>query len=104
MSARHSGVRYSTTGITITGPTARMRLFFACLSTVMKIMLNGQEKLLTAPVTIAALLQDMGLGDRRVAVEVNREIVPRSRHDELQLKDNDRVEVVFAIGGGGVWR
>ncbi|MDO8705566.1 MAG: sulfur carrier protein ThiS [Sulfuricaulis sp.] len=70
----------------------------------MKIMLNGQEKLLTAPVTIAALLQDMGLGDRRVAVEVNREIVPRSRHDELQLKDNDRVEVVFAIGGGGVWR
>jgi len=66
----------------------------------MKIMLNGQEKILTAPVTIAALLQDMGLGERRVAVEVNREIVSRSRHNEFQLKDNDRVEVVFAIGGG----
>lgn len=71
----------------------------------MKIMLNGQEKSFKAPLTISALLQDMGLGERRVAVEVNREIVPRSRHGEVQLKDNDRVEVVFAIGGGGgIWQ
>jgi len=35
-----------------------------------------------------------------VAVEVNREIVPRSQHEGFQLQDNDRVEVVFAIGGG----
>jgi sulfur carrier protein len=68
----------------------------------MKILLNGQEKSLKPPVTLAALLQAMGLGDRRVAVEVNREIVPRSRHGEYQLKDNDRVEVVFAIGGGSM--
>jgi sulfur carrier protein len=66
-----------------------------------KIILNGQEKPLAAPITVAALLQEMGLAERRVAVEVNREIVPRSRHGELELKDNDRVEVVFAIGGGG---
>jgi len=71
----------------------------------MKILLNGQEKSLKAPVTVSALLHDMGLSDRRVAVEVNREIVPRSRHGEVELKDNDRVEVVFAIGGGGSsWR
>jgi sulfur carrier protein len=72
-----------------------------------KIILNGQEKPLAAPITIAALLQEMGLAERRVAVEVNREIVPRSRHGELELKDNDRVEVVFAIGGGArgvAWR
>lgn len=67
----------------------------------MKIILNGQEKPLAAPITVAALLAEMGLAERRVAVEVNREIVPRSRHRELELKDNDRVEVVFAIGGGG---
>lgn len=67
----------------------------------MKIILNGQEKPLAAPITVAALLAEMGLAERRVAVEVNREIVPRSRHGELELKDNDRVEVVFAIGGGG---
>ncbi|HSW52618.1 MAG TPA: sulfur carrier protein ThiS [Sulfuricaulis sp.] len=66
----------------------------------MKIILNGQEKPLAAPLTVAALLAEMGLAERRVAVEVNREIVPRSRHGEVQLKDNDRVEVVFAIGGG----
>lgn len=70
----------------------------------MKILLNGQEKSFSTPVTISALLQEMGLSERRVAVEVNREIVPRSRHDEVELKDNDRVEVVFAIGGGGKWR
>ncbi|MDH3309566.1 MAG: sulfur carrier protein ThiS [Gammaproteobacteria bacterium] len=66
----------------------------------MKIMLNGQEKSLESPATISVLLQEMGLTDRRVAVEVNREIVPRSRHGEVELKENDRVEVVFAIGGG----
>ncbi|MHB1140329.1 MAG: sulfur carrier protein ThiS [Sulfuricaulis sp.] len=69
----------------------------------MKIILNGQEKPLAAAITVAALLAEMGLAERRVAVEVNREIVPRSRHGEVQLKDNDRVEVVFAIGGGA-WR
>ncbi len=70
----------------------------------MKIILNGQEKPLAAPITIAALLLEMGFSERRVAVEVNREIVPRSRHGEFELKDNDRVEVVFAIGGGGMSR
>lgn len=70
----------------------------------MKIILNGEEKSLAAPVTVAALVQEMGLAQRRVAVEVNREIVPRSRHGEFELKDNDRVEVVFAIGGGSTWR
>lgn len=70
----------------------------------MKIMLNGEEKSFATPVTVAALVQEMGLSQRRVAVEVNREIVPRSRHGEFELKDNDRVEVVFAIGGGSTWR
>jgi len=66
----------------------------------MKIILNGQEKNLATRMTLAGLLQEMGLGERRVAVEVNREIIPRSQHGAFELKDNDRVEVVFAIGGG----
>jgi sulfur carrier protein len=69
----------------------------------MKITLNGQEKSFTAPMTVAAVLREMGLADRRVAVEINREIIPRSRHGEFLLQENDRVEVVFAIGGGA-WR
>ena len=66
----------------------------------MKIILNGREKPLPAPVTVAGLLADMGLAERRVAVEVNREIVPRSRHENTVLRDNDCVEIVRAIGGG----
>jgi sulfur carrier protein len=69
----------------------------------MKIFLNGEAKTLAAPITVAALLEEMGLSQRRVAVEVNREIVPRSRHVDCSLQDHDRVEVVFAIGGG-TWR
>jgi sulfur carrier protein len=66
----------------------------------MQIIVNGQERTVDAPVTVAALLDALGMTGRRVAVEVNREIVPRSRHGECALKDHDRVEVVFAIGGG----
>jgi sulfur carrier protein len=67
---------------------------------VMKIVVNGQERALAPPVTVAALLDELGMAGKRVAVEVNQEIVPRSRHPEFQLNDSDRVEVVFAIGGG----
>ena len=66
----------------------------------MKITVNGCPRDLPHPVTVAALLSQLGLADRRVAVEVNREIVPRSRHAEHRLREDDRVEVVGAIGGG----
>ncbi len=66
----------------------------------MRIVVNGQERMLAAPITVVALLGELGMTGKRVAVEVNREIVPRSRHGEYRLKDSDRVEVVFAIGGG----
>lgn len=67
----------------------------------MKIQLNGQERQFETPLTVGALLAQLGFAGQRVAVEVNREIVPRSRHAEALLQDNDRVEVVRAIGGGG---
>ena len=66
----------------------------------MRIFLNGEERRLETPLTVAQLLAQLGLTGHRVAVEVNREIVPRSRHGEQALQDNDRVEVVRAIGGG----
>lgn len=66
----------------------------------MRILVNGQERTLAAPVTVAALLDELGMAGKRVAVEVNKEIVPRSRHGEFRIQDSDRVEVVFAIGGG----
>ncbi|MBI5612173.1 MAG: sulfur carrier protein ThiS [Gammaproteobacteria bacterium] len=66
----------------------------------MRITVNGEPNTLDAVVSVAGLLERMGLTGKRVAVEVNREIVPRSRHAELELRDNDRVEIVVAIGGG----
>jgi sulfur carrier protein len=66
----------------------------------MRIVLNGEEREFDAPLTVAALLDRTGNGARRVAVEVNREIVPKSRHAERQLASGDRVEIVQALGGG----
>jgi len=64
------------------------------------VTLNGQSLALAAPTTIAQLLILAGHGERRVAVECNGEIVPRSQHAELLLKPGDKVEIVQAIGGG----
>ncbi|HLI18409.1 MAG TPA: sulfur carrier protein ThiS [Rhodanobacteraceae bacterium] len=66
----------------------------------MQILLNGKPHQCSAATTVAALLAETGQGERRVAVEVNREIVPRSRHAEHQLREGDQVEIVQAIGGG----
>ena len=66
----------------------------------MQIFLNGEPRQLDAAATIAELLASEGYANRRVAVEVNQAIVPRSAHAAHQLSDGDRVEVVTAFGGG----
>ena len=66
----------------------------------MDFTLNGEPRTLDPDTTVIALLQAEGLAGRRVAVEVNGEIVPRSRHDARLLADGDRVEIVHALGGG----
>jgi len=66
----------------------------------MKITLNGENRSLDRPMTVSELLLELGATGKRVAVEVNQEIVPRSEHGQFQLKNDDRVEVVQAIGGG----
>ena len=66
----------------------------------MKIVLNGHEKDVGHDATLADLLAAAGLLGKRVAIEINREIVPRSDYARRALAANDRVEVVQAIGGG----
>lgn len=66
----------------------------------MQIFLNGEARECGDATTVAGLLTELGHAGRRVAVEVNREIVPRSRHAEHVLGEGDRVELVQAIGGG----
>lgn len=66
----------------------------------MRIFLNGEPREVDDGLSVAGLLAATGHAQRRVAVEVNREIVPRGQHAERVLADGDRVEIVHAIGGG----
>ena len=66
----------------------------------MDIRLNGASRALPASCTIERLLEETGLAGRRVAVEVNGEIVPRGLHATHALGEGDRVEIVHALGGG----
>ncbi|MBV1814112.1 MULTISPECIES: sulfur carrier protein ThiS [Pseudomonas] len=66
----------------------------------MHIQLNGESFELPDGATVAALLTRLELAGRRVAVELNLDIVPRSQHEATALSEGDQVEVVHAIGGG----
>jgi sulfur carrier protein len=66
----------------------------------MRIQLNGEALELPEGQSVADLLARLDLAGRRVAVELNLDIVPRSQHAATPLRDGDRVEVVHAIGGG----
>lgn len=66
----------------------------------MQVQVNGETMALPEGATVAALIEKMALTGRRLAVEVNEDIVPRSQHVEFTLNSGDRIEVVHAIGGG----
>lgn len=66
----------------------------------MSITVNGEPHQARPHSTVAELLAGIEVAARHVAVEVNQEIVPRSRHAEHRLHDGDRVEIVTLVGGG----
>ena len=66
----------------------------------MRIQLNGESFELPDGATVTALLTRLDLVGRRIAVELNLDIVPRSQHEATTLNEGDQVEVVHAIGGG----
>ncbi|MGF1640232.1 MAG: sulfur carrier protein ThiS [Rhodospirillales bacterium] len=66
----------------------------------MQITLNGEPKLIGVSITVRQLLADIGLDPKKVAVERNLEIVPRSGYDAVTVADGDRIEIVHFIGGG----
>ena len=69
-------------------------------NTPMDILMNGETRTVAERCRVSDLLQIEGLGERRVAVEVNGSIVPRSAHVEYRLQAGDQVEIVHALGGG----
>ena len=66
----------------------------------MNIILNGEERALGSVKTLTGLVESLGLDVRKVAVERNLEIVPRSAYGATNLTDGDRIEIVHFIGGG----
>lgn len=65
----------------------------------MQIRLNGETREVSAE-TLSALIAELELTGKRIAVELNGEIAPRSQHDSIALKAGDHIEIVHAIGGG----
>ena len=66
----------------------------------MQVVINGENRNFEAPLTLAGLVQVLGMKTDRVAVELNRDIVPRDQWDRTQLADGDRLEIVHFVGGG----
>jgi thiamine biosynthesis protein ThiS len=70
------------------------------MSTSIAVVINGKPRSVNAGTTVGDLIGELGLGDRKVAVERNLEVVPRAAHATTLLVDGDRVEVVTFVGGG----
>lgn len=66
----------------------------------MELIINGEARAFAAPLTLAQLVETLSLIGKRIAIERNGEIVPRSQYAETQLADQDRLEIVAAVGGG----
>ena len=69
-------------------------------STSIPISCNGERRTIAQGTTVAALLAELGLEPKHVAVEVNLQLVPRTRHAECLLNDGDQLEIVTLVGGG----
>jgi sulfur carrier protein len=67
---------------------------------MIEIVVNGSGQAYPGPLSVAAVLEGMALAGKKVAVERNGEIVPRSAHGSTVLGDGDRLEIVVAVGGG----
>lgn len=70
------------------------------MSTSIDVVINGQPRQIEEGTTVSVLLDQLGLGERRVAVERNREIVPRAQHASTILASGDHLELVTFVGGG----
>jgi thiamine biosynthesis protein ThiS len=64
------------------------------------ISINGEPRRCATGLSVAGLIRELGLEPKKVAVERNLEIVPRSTHDEVMLSDGDALEIVHFVGGG----
>ena len=67
---------------------------------MIELVINGESRSFTAPLTLAQLIESLDMAGKRIAIERNGEIVPRSQHADTSLVSGDRLEIVVAVGGG----
>jgi sulfur carrier protein len=88
-----SGIRATTTAVDASRAAAQPM-------DSIEITVNGAPRRVAPGTTVADLITELGLADRKVAVERNRDVVPRARHGEVRLETGDRLELVTYVGGG----
>jgi thiamine biosynthesis protein ThiS len=66
----------------------------------MKLTINGEDREFTMNLSVVSLLAELGLKPDRVALELNRDLLPRDRWDTTPLSDGDKLEIVHFVGGG----
>ncbi len=66
----------------------------------MRLLINGKEQTFDDALNLAQLIEQLGMKGDRVAVEMNRDIVPRAQWPETKLSDGDKLEIVHFVGGG----
>jgi len=67
---------------------------------MLALKINGETRQFTAPLTVSGLVEQLGYAGKRIAVERNGEIVPKSQHAATALATGDQLEIVVAVGGG----
>ncbi len=67
---------------------------------MISVFINGAPREFEQAISVASLVQTLGLGGKRIALERNGEIVPRGQFTQQMLADGDRLEIVVAVGGG----
>jgi thiamine biosynthesis protein ThiS len=78
--------------------------FIPMPSIPIKLIINGEERTFYSARTLVGLVEELGMKQDRVAVELNRNIVPRERWAETALSEGDRLEIVHFVGGGCMGR
>ena len=67
---------------------------------MIELLINGESRSFPAPLALNQLIESLDLAGKRIAIEKNGEIVPRSQHASTPLANGDRLEIVVAVGGG----
>ena len=80
---------------------AGLQLFFyLMLSQIMRLIINGKERVIQSSLNIQGLLQELDIKVPHVAVAVNSNVIPRTDYEKTPLAENDKIEIVTAVGGG----